>query len=58
MRRITIFLLILGIGSFVLPLMGRQFVLVSIFEGHEVIAGSSLIAGGVLLLVLDRVLAD
>jgi hypothetical protein len=58
MRRLAIFLLILGVGSFILPLMGRQFFLVSVFEGHETLAGIGMIGAGILIFVLDRVLSD
>jgi hypothetical protein len=58
MRRLAIFLIVLGIGSFILPLMGRQFILVSVFEGHETLAGLGMIAAGVVIFGLDHVLSD
>lgn len=52
MVRFAIFLLILGVGSFILPLMGRQFILMSIFgEAAPAVAIGMIILGGVLLVL-------
>jgi hypothetical protein len=46
-----VLLLALGIGSFILPAMGMQFKLVSIFGQYQGIAGGVMAAVGALLLV-------
>jgi hypothetical protein len=52
MRQIAIFLLVMGIGSFVLPMMGLQFRLMSIFGGaSSMVAIGCIIVGGVLLAI-------
>jgi hypothetical protein len=56
MRRFGLFLLLMGVGSFVLPLFGMQFVLLD-FAGEEAIPfiGAGLaIAGGIMVLVSLR----
>ena len=45
--------LLLGIGSFVLPMMNLQFSLISIFgEGNEAITGGVFIAIGIILFLV------
>ena len=45
--------LLLGIGSFVLPMMNLQFSLISIFgEGNEMITGGVFLAIGIVLFIL------
>jgi hypothetical protein len=58
MQRLAIFLIIIGIGSFVLPMMGAQFMLVSVFKDHETEAGVGMIVGGLVLLTLNHFLSD
>jgi hypothetical protein len=46
---------ILGIGSFILPRMGMQFSLISIFgEGNEAIVGVAFIAVGAIMHLTGR----
>ncbi len=54
MRGWGILLIILGIGSYVLPMMGMQFMLVQIFGDSPVVGASFIVAGGVLLLLSFR----
>lgn len=50
MRRWGIWCLILGAGSFVLPLVGMQFVLLDLFgEARPYVAGAMIIAGAAML---------
>lgn len=45
-------LLILGIGSFILPLMGFQFRLISIFGNNQTIAAIIMVIVGIILLLV------
>ena len=48
-------LIILGIGSFILPMMDIQFTLIQIFgEGNEKLAGGAFIAVGAVLFFLGK----
>jgi hypothetical protein len=50
MARLGIFLLIMGIGSLILPLMGRQFVLMSLLDPAQPVAGIVIaLVGGLLI---------
>jgi len=51
MARFGALLIVLGLLSFVLPLFGRQFVLVSLFGGSTA-AGLGFIGAGALLVVI------
>jgi len=54
MRTLSIYLLIIGLGSFILPMMGYQFKVIQIFgEGNESMLGIILMAIGAILLVLS-----
>ena len=47
------FLIVIGAGSYILPMMGRQFILMSVFpENIRPYAGAGVIAVGIVLLVL------
>jgi hypothetical protein len=48
-----IWLLILGIGSFILPFFGIQFVLLKIFGDAQVIVAIGMVIAGVVLLVMS-----
>jgi type IV secretory pathway VirB2 component (pilin) len=50
MRGWGILLIALGVGSFILPMMGMQFRLLSIFGEHTGIAGAVMAVIGVILL--------
>ena len=50
MRGWGILLIVMGIGSFILPMMGMQFRLLSIFGEHTGIAGAAMAVIGVILL--------
>ena len=52
MARLGIFLLIMGIGSLILPMMGRQFVLMSLLGPAQPVAGIAIAAVGGLLIFL------
>lgn len=52
MARLGIFLLIMGIGSLILPMMGRQFVLMSLLDPAQPVAGIAIAAMGGLLIFL------
>jgi uncharacterized membrane protein YgdD (TMEM256/DUF423 family) len=52
MRSWGIYLLIFGIGSFLLPMMGLQFKLLSLLGNSTPIVGGVLTVAGVVLLVL------
>ena len=54
MRSWGIYLLIFGIGSFLLPMMGLQFKLLSLLGNSTPIVGGLLTVAGVVLLVLSR----
>jgi hypothetical protein len=48
-------LIVLGIGSFILPMMDIQFKLIQIFgEGNEKLAGGAFIAVGAVLFLLGK----
>jgi hypothetical protein len=50
MRRWGVWLLILGIGSFILPLVGMQFILLDIFgQARPFVAAAMIVAGGIML---------
>ncbi len=50
MRGWGVTLLLIGLGSFVLPMMGMQFKLVSIFGEYEMIAGIAMaVIGGLMV---------
>jgi len=50
MRSLGIWLLILGVGSFVLPMMNLQFRILSLFGEHAPIAGIVMaVIGGIML---------
>jgi uncharacterized membrane protein YgdD (TMEM256/DUF423 family) len=53
MRSWGIYLLIFGIGSFLLPLMGLQFKLLSLLGNSTPIVGGVLTVAGIVLLVLS-----
>ena len=58
MRSWGIWLLVLGIGSFVLPYMGLQFKILSLFgEALPMVAGGMAVVGGVLLALSFRAAA-
>jgi hypothetical protein len=50
MRGWGILLIVLGVGSFILPMMGMQFRLLSLFGEHTGIAGAVMAVLGVILL--------
>jgi hypothetical protein len=50
MRGWGILLIVLGVGSFILPMMGMQFRLLSIFGEYTNIAGAVMAVIGVILL--------
>lgn len=59
MRSWGIWLLVLGIGSFVLPYMGLQFRILSIFgESLPMVAGGMAVVGAVLLALSLRAAAQ
>jgi len=53
MRSWGIYLLIFGIGSFLLPMMGLQFKLLSLLGNATPIVGAVLTVAGIALLVLS-----
>ncbi|MCE2801403.1 MAG: hypothetical protein LW724_17860 [Planctomycetaceae bacterium] len=53
MRSWGIYLLIFGIGSFLLPMMGLQFKLLSLLGNSTPIVGGVLTVAGIVLLVLS-----
>jgi hypothetical protein len=53
MRGLGVMLLVIGAGSFVLPMMGRQFILVSVFGEYEKAAAIGMIVLGAVLTVLS-----
>lgn len=57
MRRIAILLLVLGLGSLILPMFHIQFMLVRIFGENETLTGLVMAGIGVVLLALDHFLA-
>ena len=53
MKRLGAILVVLGVGSFILPLIGMQFRILSAIDPHaQPLLGGALAVGGVLLLVL------
>lgn len=57
MTRLAVFLLILGAGSFMLPLFGLQFRLLDLFGDSQQIVAIVMVIAGVALLVVDRMRA-
>ena len=53
MRGLGVMLLVIGAGSFILPMMGRQFILVSVFGQYEKAAAIGMIVVGAILTVLS-----
>jgi hypothetical protein len=53
MKSWGVWLLILGIGSFILPVFGLQFALLNIFGESQVLAAIGMIIVGVVLLVVS-----
>jgi uncharacterized membrane protein YgdD (TMEM256/DUF423 family) len=53
MRSWGIYLLIFGIGSFLLPMMGLQYKLLSLLGNSTPIVGGVLTVAGIVLLVLS-----
>jgi uncharacterized membrane protein YgdD (TMEM256/DUF423 family) len=53
MRSWGIYLLIFGIGAFVLPMMGLQFKLLSLLGNATPLVAGLLIVAGIILLVLS-----
>jgi len=52
MTRLGIFLLVMGIGTFVLPMVGLEFRLMSLFGEYQPIAAAvAIVVGGVLTFV-------
>jgi hypothetical protein len=59
MRSWGIWMLVLGIGAFVLPYVGLQFKILSIFgEALPMVAGGMAVVGGVLLALSFRAAAQ
>lgn len=54
MIRLGVWLLILGVGGIVLPLMGFQFRIMSLFGENQTLVGGVMALAGVLLIVLGR----
>ena len=55
MRNTAIFLLVLGVGAFVLPMMGLQFKILSLFgEATPMVAAGMAVVGGVMLFLSFR----
>jgi hypothetical protein len=55
MRNTAIFLVLLGVGAFVLPLFGLQFKILSIFgEATPMVAGGMALVGAVMLFMSFR----
>ena len=46
MARLGVFMLVMGVGSLVLPLIGLQFKIMSLFQPAQPIAGIALAAAG------------
>jgi hypothetical protein len=53
MRGLGLMLLIIGGGSFILPMMGRQFILVSVFGEYEKPAAIGMIVLGAILTLVS-----
>lgn len=53
MRRLAVWLMILGIGSFILPMMGSQFILMSFFGPYTPIAGGAMALIGLIMLIVS-----
>lgn len=53
MRRLAVWLMILGIGSFVLPMMGSQFILMSFFGPYTPFVGGGMALVGLVMLVMS-----
>jgi hypothetical protein len=50
MRQWGIYLLIFGVGAFVLPMVGVQFKILSVFgESLPIVAGAMMVAGAVMV---------
>jgi hypothetical protein len=55
MRNTAIFLVLLGVGAFVLPMFGLQFKILSIFgEARPMVAGGMVLVGAVMLFMSFR----
>ncbi|MBN2444384.1 MAG: hypothetical protein JXJ04_23680 [Spirochaetales bacterium] len=54
MQRLAVFFLIIGVGSFILPGMGLQFKLISLFGENSVIVSVICIIVGVVLFFIGR----
>ena len=55
MRNTAIFLLVLGVGAFVLPMIGLQFKILSLFgEATPMVAGGMALVGGIMLFMSMR----
>ena len=55
MRNTAIFLVILGVGAFVLPMFGMQFKILGLFgEATPMVAGGMVLAGAVMLFLSFR----
>jgi hypothetical protein len=52
-RRLAIWLMILGVGSFILPMMGSQFIILSLFGPYAPIAGGAMAVVGLILLIVS-----
>lgn len=53
MRGLGLMLLIVGAGSFILPMLGRQFILVSVFGQYEKPAAIGMIVVGAILTLMS-----
>ncbi len=53
MKRLGVFLIIFGAGSFILPLFGLQFRLLSLFGNYTSIAAIIAVVVGVVLLIVS-----
>lgn len=49
-----VWLILLGVGSFILPMFGRQFILISIFGPAAPVVSVLFIVGGIVMLVVGR----
>jgi hypothetical protein len=55
MRNTAIFLLVMGVGAFVLPMMGLQFKILSIFgDATPMVAGGMAVVGAIMLFLSFR----
>lgn len=59
MRNTAIFLLVFGVGAFVLPMIGLQFKLLSIFgDATPMVAGGMAVVGAIMLFLSFRAGAE